>query len=98
MCFYEVSSDASRPPAYPNHPKNNQKGMGLNPSISVTVEEDVVGFQGHCSPHNLEGNGNVEVPGVIYDDIPKTTSSKSPMFSSSSFLPSSTKTPNISST
>ena len=62
----------------------------------MTVEEDVVGFQGHHSPQHLEGSGAVEAPGVIYDDGPGTTSRKSPMFSSSEFLPSSTKTPNIS--
>ena len=83
MHFDEVSGDASRPPDYPNHPKNNKKGTGLNPGILVTVEEYVVGFQGRHISHHLEGSGTVEVPGVIYDDAPKTTSSKSPMFSSS---------------
>ena len=33
MNFYEVSGDASWRPAYPNHPKNNQKGPGLNTGI-----------------------------------------------------------------
>ena len=61
----------------------------------MTVEEDVEGFQVHHSPHNLEVSGAVELPGVIYDDGPGTTSRKSPMFSSSEFFPSSTKTPNI---
>ena len=54
--FDEVLGDASRPPEYSNHPKNNQKGPGLNPGILVTVEEDVVGFQGHHSPLHLEGS------------------------------------------
>ena len=33
MNFYEVSGYASWRPAYPNHPKNNQKGPGLNTGI-----------------------------------------------------------------
>ena len=37
----------------------------------------------------------MEVPGVISDDGPGNTSRKSPMFSSSNFLPSINKTPNI---
>ena len=37
----------------------------------------------------------MEVLGIIYDDCPVTTSSKSQMFSSSEFIPSSNKTPNI---
>ena len=96
MHFDEVSGDASRPPDYPNHPKNNKKGTGLNPGILVTVEEYVVGFQGYHSPQHLEGSGAAEVPGVISGDGPGTTSRKSTMFSSSEFIPSSTKTTNIS--
>ena len=42
--FDEVSGNASRPTDYSNHPKNNQKGPGLNPGILMTVEEDVVVF------------------------------------------------------
>ena len=95
MHFDEVSGDASRNPDYPNHPKNNKKGPGLNPCILVTVEEEVVGFQGRHISQHLEGSGNVEVPGVIYDDGPGTISIKSPIFSSSEFIPSSSKTPNI---
>ena len=53
MHFDEVPADASWPPDYPNHRKNNKKGPGLNPGILVTVQEDVVGFQGHHSPHHL---------------------------------------------
>ena len=49
----EVSGDASWPPGYPNHPKNNKKVPGLNPSILVTVEKDVEGFQVHHSPQQL---------------------------------------------
>ena len=75
-----MSGDASQPPDFPNHPKNNKKGLGLNTGILVTVEEDVTGFQGHHSPHNLEVSGAVELPGVISDDGPGTTSRKSPMF------------------
>ena len=45
-----------------------------------------MGFQGHHSPHNLEFSGAVELPGVIYDDGPGTTSRKSPMFSSLALL------------
>ena len=82
MHLDEVSGDASRPPDYPNHSKNNQNGTGLNPVILVTVEEDVVGFQGHHIPQHLEGSDAMEVPAVIYDDGPGRTSSKSPMFSS----------------
>ena len=70
--FEEVSSDALRPPDYPNHPKNNQKELGLNPGILVKVEDDVVGFQGHHVPHHLEGISYVGVPGVIYEDGPGT--------------------------
>ena len=47
----------------------------------------MVGFQGNQSPLNLEGSGAVEVPAVIYDYGPGNTSRKSPMFSSSTFLP-----------
>ena len=92
--FDEVSGDASRPPDHSNHPKNNQNVRGLNPVILETVEEDVVGFQGHHSPLDLEGSGAVDVPGVISNDGPGITSRKSPMFSSSEFLPSSSNTPN----
>ena len=53
MHFDEVSGDASWPPDYPNHPKNNQKGPGLNTIILVTAEEYVVGLQGHHSPQHL---------------------------------------------
>ena len=42
--------------------------MGLNPVILVTVEEDVVGFQGHNSSQHLECSDAVEVPDVISDD------------------------------
>ena len=38
MNFDEVSGDASQPPDYTNHPKNNRKGPGLNPGILVKVE------------------------------------------------------------
>ena len=96
MNFDEVSGDVSRPPDDLNRPKNKKKRPGFNPGILVTVEEYVVGFQGHHSSQNLEGSGDVEIPGVIYDDKNGTTSRKSSMFSSSEFLPSSTKTPNIS--
>ena len=54
-----------------------------------------MGFQVHHSPHHLECSGAVEVPGVIYNDGPRTISSKSPIFSSSEFIPSITKGPNI---
>ena len=47
----------------------------------------------HC---NLEGSVSVEVPVFISDDGLVTTSSKYPMLSSSSFLTSIYKTPNIS--
>ena len=50
MHFDELLGNASQPPDYPNHPKNNQKGPSLNAGILVTVEEDMVGFQGHHSP------------------------------------------------
>ena len=80
MNFYEVSGDASQPTDDPKNPKNNQKGPGLDPGILVTVQEDVVGLHGQHSPQNLEGSGDVEVTGVIYDDVPGTTSRKSPMF------------------
>ena len=89
MCFDEVSGDASQPTDYPNHPNINQKG------ILVKVEEDMVGLQSHYSPQHFDGSGDVEVAGVISDDGPGTTSRKSPMFSSSTFITSSTKTPNI---
>ena len=94
--FDELSGDVSQPPNYSNHPKNNQKFPGLNPIILVTVEEDVVGFQGHHSPLNLGGSGSMEAPGVISDDGPGTTSMKSLFISISAFLPSSYNTPNIS--
>ena len=55
-----------------------------------------MGFQGHHSPQSLEGSSAVEVSGVISDDVPGNISSNSPMFSSFAFLPSSTKTHNIS--
>ena len=74
--FDEVSGDASRPLDYANRPKNNQKGPGLNHSLLG------VGFQSHHIPLPLEGSSAVEVPGVISDDVPGTTSSNSPMFSS----------------
>ena len=48
--FDEVSCDDLRLPNYYNHPNNNQKELGLNLVILVTVEEYVVGFQGHHSP------------------------------------------------
>ena len=51
--FDEISGDASWPTDYSNHPKNNQKIPGLNTGILVTVEEDVVGFQGFHSPLHL---------------------------------------------
>ena len=86
MYLDEVSGDASWPSYYTNHSKNNQKGTGLNTGILVTVEEDVVGFQSHHIPQHLEGSGDVEVPGVISDDGPGTTSRKYPMFLSSSFF------------
>ena len=78
--FNEVSGDASWPPYYPNQPKKNQNGLGLNPGILVTVEEDLVGYQGHHNTQHLEGSGDVEAPGVISDDGPGTTSRKSPIF------------------
>ena len=53
-------------------------------------------IQGHNSPQRLEGSSAVEVSGVISDDLPGNISSNSPMFSSFAFLPSSTKTHNIS--
>ena len=57
--FDEVSDYTSWPPNYSNHTKNNKKGTVLNTVILVTVEEDVVGFQGHHDSLNLEGNGDV---------------------------------------
>ena len=80
--FDEVSGDSSRPPDYPNCPKSNQKGPDLNLVILVTVKEDMVVFQGHHSTQHLEVSGAVEVPGAIYNDGPRTTPKKSPMFSS----------------
>ena len=68
-----MSGDASQPPGYTNHPKNNKKGLGLNTGILVTVEEYVAELQGHHNPHNLEVSGAVELPGDIYDDGPGTT-------------------------
>ena len=62
----------------------------------MIVYEDVVEFQVNHSPQHLEGSGPVEVPGVISYDVPGTTPRKYPMISSSVFLPSSTKTPNMS--
>ena len=75
-----MSGDASRPPDYYNHQKNIQKGPGFKTGILVTAEEYVLGFQVHHIPLNLEGSGAVEVPGVISDYVPETTSSKSPIF------------------
>ena len=70
----------------------------MNTGILVKLEEYLVELQGIHSPHNLEYSVDVEVPGVSYYGGPGTTSSKCTMFSSSEFLPSSTKTPNISNT
>ena len=56
----------------------------------------MVGLQVHHSPLHLEGSGDVEVPRVIFDNNPGTTSMKSPLFSSSVFLTSSSNTTNIS--
>ena len=82
MHFDKVSGDAYRPPDYPNQPKNYQKGPGLNTGTLVTtVEEDMVGFQDHHSPHYLESSGALEVPGIISDDGPGNTSRKPAMFS-----------------
>ena len=91
-----MSGNASRPTDYSNHPNNNQKTLGFNPGILVTVEEYVIGLRGHHIVFHLEGSGAVEVPGVISDDFRVTTSRKSLMFSSSASLPSSSNTPNIS--
>ena len=67
----------------------------MNPVILVTVKEDVVEFQGHHVPLNLEGSGDVEGTGVISHDRSGTTSKKFPTYSSSDFFPSSSNTPNI---
>ena len=92
----KVSGDSSRFPDYPNHPKNNQKGPGFNTGILVTVVKYMVVVKGKHSPHHLESSVTVEILGVISDNVPVPISRKSPMFSSSVFLPPSNKTPNIS--
>ena len=67
----------------------------MNNGILVIVYEDVVGLQGHHSTLHLKVSGAVEVPVIISDDKPVTTSRKSQMFSSSAFIPPSSNAPNF---